>query len=363
MKTAEGRKGFTLIELTIVVAILAFIAAVAVGRFKDVREAAAKKTNFASLVAVQRTIETAIAHEDSLLGMFNYCDSLVTMSGPSSIPTGSAEKDAANGVGTYHWASDNRNWAYEGAAGGIYAGQTVPMPVYDANGNGNGTTPSYDSVQEANTGIPSALRSMLGIYYLSDSERTALHDAGVGILQYHNPSSAQAYGTAARHPWHETSDGYSADGLKMRGGGPGFRPDQSAFYPVRVASSNNTGLAVAVLDPSQSASIYRAFVSSKQYPDDKETLDTLSTGEPEGWFTWGLPRLVVIGLGKYSDTVNKYFDAFPRDGTRDKTEYWNYCLVFQLNNGGRAGSDAKFVGVVDSRGNPAVSAEGNMDWN
>ena len=71
----------------------------------------------------------------------------------------------------------------------------------------------------------------------------------------------------------------------------------------------------------------------------------------------------MIGLGKYSDTVNKWFENFPRDNTRDKTEYWNYCLVFQLNNGGRAGSDAKFVGVIDSRGNTVVGAESNMDWN
>jgi hypothetical protein len=76
-----------------------------------------------------------------------------------------------------------------------------------------------------------------------------------------------------------------------------------------------------------------------------------------------LPRLVVIGLGKHSDTVSRWFESFPRDNTRDKTEYWNYCLVFQLNNGGRAGTDAKFVGAIDSRGNTVVGAENNMDWN
>jgi len=359
MKTADTR-GFTLIELILVVAIVAFIATLAVGKFADMRENSAKKLNFASLANVQRTIETAIAHSDSVLGMFNYCDSLVTMASPTAVATGTP--------GTYAWAEDNQNWCYEGAVGGIYAGQTVPMPTYDAGGNGNGAMPAFADIQDKNSGIPSSLRTMLGLRYLTDAEQKSLHDAGIGILAYHNPSSAQAYGAASRHPWYPTSTGFSGDNLAIRGGGPGFRPDMSAFYPVYVNTSNvyenaHSGLAVAVLNPKRAASIYRAFVSGKDYPQDKDTLDTLNAGEPEDWFDWGLPRLVVIGLGKHSDTVNRWFEVFPRDNTRDKTEYWNYCLVFQLNNGGRAGSDAKFVGVIDSRGNTVVGAESNMDWN
>jgi prepilin-type N-terminal cleavage/methylation domain-containing protein len=362
MDNRKIRCGFTLIELILVVAIVAFIATLAIGKFSDMREKAAKKINFASIASVQRTINAAIAHSDSVIGMFNYCDSLVTMNGQSSVPEGNE--------GSYEWAKDNQNWCYENAVGGIYAGQTYPMPVYDAGGNGSGVMPTFESVQDANKGIPSSLRRMLGLLHLTDSEQSALHNAGIGILQYHNPSSAQAYGTASRHPWYQTSTNCSGDDLAIRGGGPGFRPDNSAFYPVYVNSTNansraHTGLAVAVVDPSASgaAALYRAFVTTKEYPTDKATLDQLKNVEPEGWFAWGLPRLVVIGLGKYSDTVNKWFENFPRDNTRDKSEYWNYCLVFQLNNGGRAGSDAKFVGVIDSRGNTVVGAENNMDWN
>ena len=358
MNSKKLKAGFTMIELIIVVAIIAFITTLAIGKFSDMRAAAAKKINFASIASVQRTIEAAIAHSDSVRGMFNYCDSLVTMASSTTIPKGSS--------GQYKWTADNQNWAYKGAVGGIYAGQTVPMPVYDANGNGNGATPSYESVHDANTGIPDSLRTMLGIYYLKDTEQVALYNAGIGILMYHNPSSAQAYGVASRHPWYQiasNNDAYSADGLAIRGGGPGFRPDASAFYPVYVNATNNAGMAVAVLNPKSAASIYRSLVSSKAYPNDEDTLRSLKNAQPEDWFAWGLPRLVVIGLGKNSDTVNKWFENFPRDNTRDKTEYWNYCLVFQLNNGGRAGSDAKFVGVIDSRGNTVVGAEGNMDWN
>lgn len=360
MKSSKTKSGFTLIELILVVAIIAFIATVAIGKFSDMREDAAKKTNFASISNIQRTLEAAIAHSDSVIGMFNYCDSLVTMSGQASVPEG--------GEGTYEWPADHQNWCYENAVGGIYAGQTYPMPVYDAGGNGNGTMPTFESIQESNSGIPSGLRNMLGLRHLTDSEQTALHNAGIGILMYHNPSSAQASGAANRHPWYQTSTGYSGDDLAIRGGGPGFRPDNSAFYPVYVNSTNanshaHPGLAVAVLNPKSAGSIYRAFVTSKAYPNDKATLDQLKNAQPEDWFTWGLPRLVVIGLGKNSDTVSKWFENFPRDNTRDKTEYRNYCLVFQLNNGGRAGTDAKFVGVIDPSGNTVVGTENNMDWN
>ena len=360
MKTSKAKSGFTLIELILVVAIIAFIATVAIGKFSDMREDAAKKTNFASIANIQRTLEAAIAHSDSVIGMFNYCDALVTMSGQSSVPQGAE--------GTYEWPADHQNWCYENAVGGIYAGQTYPMPVYDAGGNGNGTLPTFESIQESNSGIPSGLRNMLGLRHLTDSEQTALHNAGIGILMYHNPSSAQASGAANRHPWYQTSTGYSGDDLAIRGGGPGFRPDNSAFYPVYVNSTNanshaHPGLAVAVLNPKSASSIYRAFVSSKEYPNDKDTLDQLKNAQPEDWFTWGLPRLIVIGLGKNSDTVNKWFENFPRDNTLDQTAYRNYCLVFQLNNGGRAGTDAKFVGVIDPSGNTVVGAENNMDWN
>jgi len=360
MNSSNSKSGFTLIELILVVAIIAFIATVAIGKFSDMREDAAKKTNFASISNIQRTLEAAIAHSDSVIGMFNYCDSLVTMSGQASVPEG--------GEGTYEWPADHQNWCYENAVGGIYAGQTYPMPVYDAGGNGNGTMPTFESIQEQNSGIPSGLRNMLGIRHLTDSEQTALHNAGIGILMYHNPSSAQASGAANRHPWYQTSTGYSGDDLAIRGGGPGFRPDNSAFYPVYVNSTNanshaHPGLAVAVLNPKSAGSIYRAFVTSKAYPNDKATLDQLKNAQPEDWFAWGLPRLVVIGLGKNSDTVSKWFENFPRDNTRDKTEYRNYCLVFQLNNGGRAGTDAKFVGVIDPSGNTIVGTENNMDWN
>ena len=345
--------GFTLIELVIVVAILAMIATVAIGKFKDVRETAAKRTHLASIVNVQHTIETEIANSDSVSGMFNFCDSLVTMGSRTDVLKGTA--------GGYQWC-DSDKWAKENGVG-IYAGQTWPLAVTDAAGNGNGTVSTFKKLQEQNSGIPESLRKMLGIHYLTTTEAQALEKAGVGILSYHNPSSAQAAGPARNSPFYLDETGCSGDGIVRRGGGPGFRPEASAFYQVYVNSSNHVGLAVAVLDPSQAGSIYRAFVTSRSYPDDKATIDVLKTKNPEDWFAWGLPRLVVIGLGKNSDTVNEFFTTCPRDTTRPKTEYWNYCLVFQLNNGGRAGSDAKFVGVIDSRGNTPNGVEGNMDWN
>ena len=56
MNCKKLKSGFTLIELIIVVAIVAFIATIAIGKFSDMREKAAKKTHFASIANVQRTI-------------------------------------------------------------------------------------------------------------------------------------------------------------------------------------------------------------------------------------------------------------------------------------------------------------------
>ena len=73
------KKGFTLIELVLVVGIVAIISVIAIGKFTDFRKSAARKTNVANIKNIARTINTELAMKDGekTTGMFAYAESLI----------------------------------------------------------------------------------------------------------------------------------------------------------------------------------------------------------------------------------------------------------------------------------------------
>ncbi len=344
MKTRLER-GFTLIELILVIAILAIISVIAVGKFADVRKDASRKTNVANIKNITRTINTEIARldGDTQKGMFAYAEALIDVDGTQA-PSGTE--------GTYVWAPSS-GW-YDGAGGtvpGIYCGIKRTAVVENASGTTTGLVADIVDAHEENVGLD-AFASKLGMYYLTAKEVSSLKDAGVSIVSYHNYSNAQSKNLG----W-SSSQWYTEYGLHSAGGGPGFRADLSACYPVVLTN----GMPVAVLNPATCESIYRDL--GLDYATTYN-VDGLSASTPETYFTKGIcKRLVVVGLGRDCEANTKYFENAPRCMTLDKTHYRNYLLVFQMNNGlGNQGTTARFVGVIDPSGNTAKQAQYTSDW-
>lgn len=351
-KTSTG--GFTLIELILVVAIIAILSVLAIGKFQDVRKEASRRTNVANIKNITRTINTEITRVDgdTYEGMFAYAEALVDVDG-KAVPTGTP--------GTYVWAPAS-GW-YDGSGGvvpGIYCGIKQTAVVENAAGITTGVQAEIADAHKSNVGLES-MAAKLGVYYLREgvkvqrttiNEATSLKEAGVSVVSYHNYANAQS----STLGW--DSSAWASDyGLHSTGGGPGMRPDLSACYPAVLTN----GMAVAVLNPATCASVYRDL--GLDYASTKD-VDGLDANAPETYFAKGIcKRLVVVGMGRDTETTTKFFENAPRCPLLSKEHYRNYLLVFQMNNGtGNSGTTVKFVGVIDPLGNTAKQAQYTADW-
>lgn len=338
----NNKKGFTLIELIVVVAVLAIISTIAIGKYEDVQKDAARKANRANINNITSTINTYLVAETNHEGLFEYVESLIDLGSDGKSWTGSA--------GDYDWTKNN-DTDYPG----IYAGiKYVPSKVANANGVASSTTGDLFEARKKNSGIPSSFRSSLGIHYLTDKEVEALNKAGVSTVLMHNYTSGQAKGASNRLPLVVDSDDFcDENGLTYRNGGSGHRADMSAFYPVVLTN----GSPVVVISPKE-ADIYRALGVDYNITED------FSSSSLEDYYTDGIcDRLIVFGLGRSSDVTAKLFQTPPKMKTVDNTSYNNYLLVFSMKNGtGNSGLETKFVGVIDSEGNTAKAAQYDLDW-
>ena len=349
------RRGFTLIELMLVVAIVAILSVIAVGKFADIRKDSARKVNVANIKNITRTINTRLAQVDGELpkGLFAYCESL--------IDSAEGGGDARGAEGTYVC----RDAWYDGMGGvvpGIYCGIKRTGLVTNASGAGTGVVAAIADAHESNVGLETLAKATVSrgvstpaklcMYYLTDKDAVALRDAGVSIVSRHNYSNQQS----SQLSW-TSSKYYTEMGLHATGGGPGMRADLSACYPVVLTN----GSAVAVLNPAACETIYRdlglEYASTYNVPG-------LDPNEPSTYFDKGICcRIYVFGLGRDCGATTTLFENAPRCPTLDKTHYRNYLLLFKQNNGlGNTGSAVSFVGVIDPEGNTAKAAQYNADW-
>lgn len=341
MKAKNG--GFTLVELVLVVAVLAFIATVAVGKFGDIRKEAAKKTNLSNLSHIQRAIDTKLAGTDQVEGLFDYCESLVD----ANCADGGAGANAWDAGG---YLDPEGGWTNSGGyVAGIYAGiKSTAIGNVNAGGVGTGVSTDVETARKQNKGLKNSGNFM--VRYLAAKEAEALKAAGIEVLLYHNWLSGQS--SAAQGACGRTL----ASDLATRNGGPGFRADMSAFFPVRLTN----GVPVAVLKPSAARQVYEAF--GYGYPASEDAKAAISS-EMDYFQKGGLPRLVCVGLGRSSDITAALFENPPRDNALDKNYYRNYILVFSMKNGtGNTGYTVKFEGVIDPEGQPHKQAQYGADW-
>ena len=359
-----NRNGFTLIELIIVIAILGFVTVVGIHSYGNVREVQAKKVNLANIKRVYSALSTyeMLNREQGASGYFGGLDSLIDAASSGSWRGGEGTFDLGTRTETTGRGSTSATFdARQVHSGlGIYDGSwKVLGALYNAAGQGSGSTASISDAQEQNRGMRgTGLWKSLGIYYLTASDVELLRNAGIDYYYLHNPSTQQAYG-ATRNGYcsveMENGVAYSsaADGhLKIMGGGPGFRPDMSAFYPTILTN----GTPVAVLNPTSSA--YDDF----GYPL-AVTNSAPTTSEAEA--ALASVKLLCFGVGKNAECVRSQIGLgeAPHNPAFDKKNYRNYIAVFALKAGGQGVASAcRLAGVLDCAGNTYRAAEYDTGW-
>ncbi len=346
--------GFTLIELIIVVAILAFVAMVGLRGYANVRENQARKVNVANIKRIAHSLATyeTIHKEHGTSDFFKNFDALIDVA---------ASGGWLGTQGTFDWGTVSGGSVDARTVNGglgIYDGSwKVLGPLYNAAGEGSGNTATLDEAMDANRGMrDTGLYKSLGIYYLSTNDVTLLRNAGITQVLLHNPSTQQAYGSRRNGYCTAMDDnGFTADGLKTPGGGgPGFRPDMSAFYPVRITN----GVPVAVIRPN--STIYNDLgyqcIFTNTTPSATELTDAVSGQKT---------KLLAFGVGLNAECVKNKIglgDA-PYNPSYDKKNYRQYIAVFALTTRGQGTpSTCHLAGVIDCAGNTARAAEYNSTW-
>ena len=375
------RKGFTLIELIIVIAILAFVTVVGIHSYGNIREIQAKKINLANIkrtYAALATYET-LCKEQGEAGFFGGFDSLIDVTSgggwtgsagtfdwgetytTSSITTVNENGEEVTSEATSENSFGDRDARTVHSGLGIYDGSwKVLGALYNAAGQGSGNVASLAEAQSQNLGMRNTgLFKQLGIYYLTDDDVMLLRNAGINYYYMHNPSTQQASG-AARNGFctavaMENGIAYSsvADGhRKILGGGPGFRPDLSAFYPVDLTN----GTPVAVIQPA--SSVYDDFGYSLGYTNSNFQAATASAALSS-------VKLVCFGIGRNAECVRSQFGLgeAPYNPYYDKRNYRQYIAVFAIKKGGQGVvSAARLAGVLDCAGNTYKQAEYGVNW-
>lgn len=105
MKTLKNRKGFTLIEMLVVIAIIAVLTSIIIPVVGNSTEKAAAATNAANLRSVQGELATMYLAEPNRVSsnMYKGANELLTMDDESNVPAPAAQKCAEVEKGTEMW--------------------------------------------------------------------------------------------------------------------------------------------------------------------------------------------------------------------------------------------------------------------
>ncbi len=350
----SGKGAFTLIELIVVIAIIAFVAMIGLKSYGNLRDTQARKMNATNIKRIRHALETyqTIHQENGSSAYFKNFDSLM---------------DVASG-GAWYGTPGDIDWGTLSAANcdartvhgglGIYDGSWKSLgALYNAAGAGSGNVASLEEAQDQNRGMrDTGLYKSLGIYYLSTNDCELVRNAGITQLLMHNPSTQQAYGSR-RNGFCSAlgDDGYTADKIKSPGGGgPGFRPEMSAFFPVTVAP----GLPVAIIRPSSSIYADLGF-------DVSFTNSTPSAAELTAAVSGQTTKLIAFGIGQNAECVKSEIGLgeAPYNPAFDKKNYRQYIAVFAITTRGQGTpSSCRLAGVLDCAGNTARAANYAANW-
>lgn len=296
-------KGFTLVELVMVVSIIAILTTLAVQRFGNMQKIAARKVSIANQQAVGRAVESFIA-VNSVAGL-NRLDALVD------------HGTAAAGEGFHYGAPSSL---------GIYCGPTSLGSF------------SRETVDAANKGLSEGLRAVLCTYAISVGESAALNEIGLRYVMRHE---TRADGLSA-----STGD----DGSRLLAEN-GLDPELSAC----IAKAVTNGLVCAAINGKtrEGRAIYRDcgqdLIPVDSTPSDAEALAEINaTGGP----------LLAFGLGPSCSLIggaNAGLDAAPYSEVLKANYYRQYIVLFRLRTTDGV-TTAEFAGVLDPEGHTIRAA-------
>jgi prepilin-type N-terminal cleavage/methylation domain-containing protein len=334
MQGVTKNRGFTLLELVMVVAILALLSTLAVGVYSSVQKTSAEKVSISNEASVYRAVTTFMALSggrgpDKLDALIDFGTAADTGQAGKFVGLPSTFDVAGTGSTTMNSAT---------AVGGVYRG----VKAADATG----TAATADMLSK-NHGLVSDLYGKVCVYYLGGgmNDVSYLNQLGLTTVLQHNYTSGQA----------------TALGVTTVGGGPGFRVESTACVPVTLAK----GTPVLAVDPLKGSQIYAAFgMNLANYntanPGVTPTTDAdaLAAVKAAGGY------LLLFGLGGNSTIIgnkNGGIADAPRSEILDYTYYRQYFLVYRIPTTPNQ-LCADFLGVIDPRGQSIKDARFANDW-
>ena len=324
--------GFTLIELIIVIAILAFVTVIGIKSYGNLKYREAKKMNVVKIKQLQHQIaiydlvkeESSDNNSDSAAVRFNDMDSLLENGGVTSDPM----LTDATKAGTFDWT----------------AVTSTDSKIYDGTWRQEGKSSKLLSAY-ANKGISSSLAGKIGVYYLTATEAQLLNDAGIERILVHagTPNRAAAY---------------TGDIEGQFGGVPTWRPEMSPAYPMMVSN----GTPVVVLRPNavsaQTGRIYDHFDLCLSTDADDYTEDNFKN-------LLGSTKIVLFGINRFSTLCKSAvgLDEVPVNPLYNQYTYRQYLAAFAIRTSGQGRqSAARFIGVLDCDGLDLQGAEYAATW-
>jgi prepilin-type N-terminal cleavage/methylation domain-containing protein len=335
MRCAE-RKGFTLLELLVVVAVVATLAALTVGIFSAVERSSAEKVSVANQESVMRNVQAFLSSVNQ--GRLDKLDALIDV----STPAGTAGTLAGNPSGLDANGNTTLNSAI-GAVGGVYRGTKFKTW-------GGAAADSTDRAN--NDGIHSGLYGKVCVYYLSGTNVIQLKDGlGLQTVWYHNPTADRANNVSA------ASGIGNCDGSPVISdeGAPGFRVE---FTPAFLTALS-AGTAVLAVDPLKGAQIYRDLGQPLNLASSATDADALTAAKNTGGV------LLLFGLGQQASIIGNSkcgMTRAPRCETLTKQYYRQYLLVVRMRAAGPVSQPAEIVGIIDPKGQSVRQANFYNEW-
>jgi prepilin-type N-terminal cleavage/methylation domain-containing protein len=320
----KARNGFTLIELVMVIALIAIVSTLAVGKIGDMRRIAARKVSIANQQAVGRAVETFLSLHD---GRLDRLDWLMDAETPLSV------RSSDDG---FDYARTNKT---AGAEGGLYMGPCRASGM---------SWPFPDSVTESNSGLAPELRALLVPYSLDTREVRALNALGLKFVMGHTVWADKSPRAAYRERGEDGA--YLSDDATL-----GLVPGRSACVPAMVTN----GLVVAAVSPVVNAGrdVYRDLGQALLRTEKDDSAYAAAGALAELKATGGV--LLAFGLGAEASMIGVAqggLDAAPYAEYLQRRYYRQYILLVRVNRWREGVLTAEFAGVLDPCGNTIRAA-------